>query len=394
MASPYKDYWLKAMEKEANSLESHETWEIVPQDASKAYKPLKTRWVYKIKESPNFFEFKARFVAKGFEQLYGLNYVDTFASVVKQMAWRLIFALAVLYGWVIWKVDMISAFTQSNIDVNTLYIVPPEGINAQKYAGKLLLLNKALYGLKQSARLWFITLKEVLVKKLGFQALTTESCILINKAQQLIVSIYVDDLAIIGPNVDNIKSFILELKKLFKLKDLGLIKDYLGINIEYNLDKGYMKLYQESYIEKVLARFNMTDCKPKDTPMDSKVKLEPNPNQANKEEINLFQQIIGCLLFLTLATRPDICYAVIKLARFASNPSAYHMIALKNVLRYLKGSKKLGLIYEKSPSRYISGYCDADYAGDIGTAKSTSGLSFYLASCLISWKSKLQSIIV
>ena len=163
----------------------------------------------------------------------------------------------------------------------------------------------------------------------------------------------------------------------------------MGINIEYNLDKGYIKLCQESYIEKVLARFNMTDYKPKDTPMDSKVKLEPNPNQANKEEINLFQQIIGCLLFLTLATRPDICYAVIKLARFASNPSAYHMIALKNVLRYLKGSKKLGLIYEKSPSRYISGYCDADYAGDIGTAKSTSGLSFYLASCLISWKSKL-----
>ena len=73
--------------------------------------------------------------------------------------------------------------------------------------------------------------------------MTTESCILINKAQQLIVSIYVDDLVIIGPNVDNIKSFILELKKFFKLKDLGLIKDYLGINIEYNLDKGYMKLY-------------------------------------------------------------------------------------------------------------------------------------------------------
>jgi hypothetical protein len=154
-----------------------------------------------------------------------------------------------------------------------------------------------------------------------------------------------------------------------------------------------MKLSQESYIEKVLARFNMTDCKPKDIPMDSKAKLEPNPNQANKEEINQYQQIIGCLLFLTLATRPDICYSVIKLARFASNPSTDHMIALKNVFRYLKELKKLGLIYEKSSSRYISGYCDADYAGDIGTAKSTSGLSFYLASCLFSWKSKLQSII-
>ena len=137
----------------------------------------------------------------------------------------------------------------------------------------------------------------------------------------------------------------------------------------------------------------MTDCKPKDTPMDSKVKLEPNPNQANKEEINYFQQIIGYLLFLILATKPDICYAVIKLARFASNLSVGHLIALKNVLRYLKGLKKLGLIYEKSPNKYASGYYNADYAGDIGTAKSTSGISFYLASCLISWKSKLQSVI-
>ena len=94
-------------------------------------------------------------------------------------------------------------------------------------------------------------------------------------------------------------------------------------------------------------------------------------------------------MFFTLAIRLDIYYSVIKLARFASNPSADHLIALKNVFKYLKGLKKLGLIYEKSSSRYISGYCDADYAGDIGTAKSTSGLSFYLASCLFSWKSKL-----
>ena len=164
--------------------------------------------------------------------------------------------------------------------------MPPEGINTQKYASKLLLLNKALYRLKQSVKLWFITLKEVLIQKLGFQALITENYILINKEQQLIVSIYVNDLAIIGLSVNNIKSFIKELKKLFKLKDLRLIKDYLGINIDYNLDKGCIKLSQESYIKKVLARFNITDYKPKNILIDSKVKLELNLNQANKEEIN------------------------------------------------------------------------------------------------------------
>jgi hypothetical protein len=216
---------------------------------------------------------------------------------------------------------------------------------------------------------------------------------LINKELQIIVSIYVDDLAIIGPNTKKIKSFIKELKQFFKLKDLGPIKDYLGVDIEYDIDKGVMKLHQKSYIVKVLERFNISNCKPKNTPMDSKVKIEPNPNTATKKEINLFQQMIGCLLFITLATRPDIAYSVIKLARFASNPSELHFIAVKNVLRYLKRTKNLGLIYKKTLDKYISGYCDADYAGDIGTAKSTSAFCFFLALCLISWKSKLQSII-
>ena len=128
----------------------------------------------------------------------------------------------------------------------------------------------------------------------------------------------------------------------------------------------------------------MTDYKPKDILMDSKAKLKPNLNQVNKKEINQYQQIISCLLFLTLAIRFDICYSVIKLARFASNSSTDHLIALKNVLKYLKELKKLGLIYEKSSNRYISGYYDADYAGDISTTKSTSGLSFYLTSYLFS----------
>ena len=143
----------------------------------------------------------------------------------------------------------------------------------------------------------------------------------------------------------------------------------------------------------MLARFDIESAKPKKTLMDSKTRFEPNPNKATAQEITWFQQVIGCLLFLTLAIRPDISYYVIKLARFASNPSELHIVAAKNVLRYLKGTKALGLIYQNNPNKYISGYCDVDYAGDIGTAKSTSGFCFYLANCLVSWKSKLQNVI-
>ena len=128
--------------------------------------------------------------------------------------------------------------------------------------------------------------------------------------------------------------------------------------------------------------------------MDSYIKLEPNKEQASKEQIKLYQMLIGSLLYIMLGTRVDIAFAVIKLARYASNPSNIHFTALKRVYKYLKGTKDCGITYYKDNNHFISGYCDADYAGDIITAKSTSGYLILLAGGTISWKSKLQSIIV
>lgn len=127
--------------------------------------------------------------------------------------------------------------------------------------------------------------------------------------------------------------------------------------------------------------------------MDSNIKLEPNKEQANKEDIKLFQMLIGSLLYIMLGTRADIAFAVIKLARYASNPSNIHFTAVKRVFKYLKGTKDYGITYYKNASRFISGYCDADYAGDLISAKSTTGYIILLAGGIISWKSKLQSII-
>ena len=288
---------------------------------------------------------------------------------------------------------MISAFTQGNIDTN-LYIKQPKGHIDPNKPNHVLRLNKALYGLKQSARIWYYTLKDVLINKLGFISLITENSIFINKELNIIISLYVDDLAIIGPNLNTIKSFIKELKKYFKLKDLGFIKDYLDIEIDYNLNKGTLKLNQTKYLNKVLERFNISNKNPKYTSLKANIKLEPNKGIAKETEIIWFQAIIGCLLYLAIITRPDIAFSVILLARFSSNPSLEHINAVNNVFNYLSKTVNLGIIYTKdSNNNYISGYCDADYAGDIASAKSTSGYIFYIANGPITWKSKLQTII-
>ena len=288
---------------------------------------------------------------------------------------------------------MISAFTQGNIDTN-LYIKQPKGHIDPNKPNHVLRLNKALYGLKQSARIWYYTLKDVLINKLGFISLISENSIFINKELNIIISLYVDDLAIIGPNLNTIKSFIKELKKYFKLKDLGLIKDYLGVEIDYDLNKGTLKLNQTKYLNKVLERFNINNKNPKYTPLKANIKLEPNKGMAKETEITWFQAAIGCLLYLAIITRPDIAFSVILLARFSSNPSLEHINAVNNVFNYLSKTINLGIIYTKDGNNnYISGYCDADYAGDIASAKSTSGYVFYIANGPITWKSKLQTII-
>jgi Reverse transcriptase (RNA-dependent DNA polymerase)/gag-polypeptide of LTR copia-type/Integrase core domain len=389
--STYKEYWHKAEEKELDSLTSNNTWDLVPRP--KDAKVLNTRWVYKTKRQDQIVELKARFVAKGFEQLYGLDYIDTFASVIKQLAWRLLFALAVLNSWFIYKIDMISAFTQGLIDIS-IYIRQPPGHLDPKYPDYVLRLNKALYGLKQSARIWFYTLKDVLIKELGFVNLINETSIFIHKDLNIIISLYVDDLAIIAPDQATIKNFILRLKKHFKLKDLGLIKDYLGVEIDYDYDKGTLKLSQTKYLNKVLERFNISNKNPKYTPIKATIKLEPNKEQAKGTEIKWFQAAIGSLLYLAMATRPDIAYSVILLARYSTNPGQEHIAAVNNLFKYLSKTKELGIVYTRENNiDYISGYCDADYAGDIASAKSTSGYIFYIANGPVTWKSKLQSII-
>ena len=135
---------------------------------------------------------------------------------------------------------MISAFTQRNIDA-LLYLEQPEGFININYLDYILLLNKVLYRLKQLARIWFYTLKPKLLK-LGFKSLNSEACLFINNNTKVIICLYIDDLAILAPNNIIFNDFIKSISQDFKIKNLGVIKDYLSIDINFNINKGFIKL--------------------------------------------------------------------------------------------------------------------------------------------------------
>ncbi|CAM8903498.1 unnamed protein product [Rhodiola kirilowii] len=172
------------------------------------------------------------------------------------------------------------------------------------------------------------------------------------------------------------------------MKDMGEADVILGIRIKRE-NKG-LALSQSHYVEKVLKKFNYLNCSPVSTPMDPSVKLLPNAGEAVSQLE--YSQVIGCLMYAMTSTGPDIAYVVGKLSRYTSNPSNLNWEAIRQVLKYLKGTMNYGLVYASFPS-VLEGYTDASWITNLEDHSSTSGWVFLLGGGAISWASKKQTCI-
>lgn len=384
--------WEQSMQDEVNSLTENETWDLVDPPRDRAV--LTGKWVYKHKRGLNgeILRYKSRWVVRGFEQREGLDYNETFASVVKPMSYKLLFAIAAAYDLEIEQMDVKTAFLYGDIDTE-VYVEQPQGFGATGQSTKVCKLNKALYGLKQSPRVWYFTLTTYL-KSLGFESLTADNCIF-HDNKGAYIAVFVDDLLIIGPSKDEIEAIKGKLRERFHMTDLGPCKYYLGMEVIRDRQNRTLKLSQRSYLEKVLRDFDMWDCnKRHDTPIDTHTKLqkaeqdyEPKP-----AEIKWYQRAVGSLMYAMLGTRPDVAYAVSVISRFASKPTPAHKAAVTRILRYLRKTVDYLLVF-RGPLTALSGYSDSDWAGDYDTRKSTSGFVFGIGSAAISWSSKLQGTV-
>lgn len=269
--------WKNAIASELKSLVDNSTWEVVPLPEGR--KAIGSKWVFKIKENADgsIEKYKARLVAKGFSQQYGIDYEETFSPVAKFESIRVLLSLAAKLNLKLEQMDVITAFLNGELDED-IYVEIPDGlgINETIPEQKLVLkLKKALYGLKQSPRLWNKTIDEFMIS-IGFGKSTADPCIYVkhdDSGSIILLSIYVDDLILASNSDKLLEQTKTALKERFAMSDLGKLQYCLGIQIRRNDKTGSVFIHQNKFLNSILSKFNMQDCKPVKTPQKPGLKL-------------------------------------------------------------------------------------------------------------------------
>jgi hypothetical protein len=398
------DKWRTAMASEHQSLVSNETWTLEP--LPKGRKPISSKWVFALKtnDKGEITRYKARFVARGFTQVYGTDYFETYSPTTRMTTIRMLLQYVAQHNWSMRQLDVNTAYLNADIDIDDLYVNQPEGFEKAGRQGQKLYcrLKKSLYGLKQSGRNWNNTLHKALTD-LGYTQSKVDACLYTrdngpNDHTKLVV--WVDDVIIAACNTQAEQKVVNELSRKFKIDDQGKLHWFLGIR--FVTQDSAINIDQSSYIDELLDKYNLADCKTVPTPAatDSITALCTVVDDAEAAEVLSadYRGIVGSLLYLMVCTRPDISWIVTRLSQYVNRPGRVHLRAAKHVLRYLKGTKNLALSYSRSAKGTdlrLVGYSDADHANDPSSRKSLSAYTFQLTptSAVISWKTKQQPIV-
>lgn len=326
-------------------------------------------------------------VAKGFTQKEGIDYKETYSPVLKYSTLKLLFAIGVNLDLNITHLDVTTAFLNGKLK-EIVYMQLPQNLKNDDNVCKVLKLKRAIYGLKQSARAWYEKVDKVL-QELGYKKSRYEPCLFVKLCdnEKTYVALFVDDFFIFTNCDKEVNNLKCQLSTIFKLKDLGQLKQCLGMNIVIEKDK--ICIDQKAFIEKLLCKFNMENCKNVQTPMETNLKLEKGKTVTSKYP---YQQLIGSLMYLSVLTRPDSSYCVSYLSQFNNCNSETHWKHAKRVLKYLSYTKSFGLMYVKDNSD-ITGFVDADWASDVVDRKSYTGYCFKYSGCVVSHECRKQQTV-
>ncbi len=421
MSLPEAKQWQEACQAELDSHDKNQSWTLVKRTHDIHVIP--SRWVLVVKIDPSNGKrkYKARFVVKGFRQVNGVDYFDDqiSSSVLASKSLRIILAISVIEGHELHQMDAISAFTQSQLDQD-VYAEQPEGF--QKGQSLVCKLNKAVYGLKQASYLWQQDVKKFMIK-LGFTPCILDDNLFFKRSitkRIILVGTYVDDiLSSFHPeDQKEFMKFVDEMQNRFTLKVIGNPQSILGMKVEYEKGNKILSLSHRQYIEQLLSRHSMERAKSQPTPQtEEQLGPEHCPTmESERREMSQYpyRQMVGELLYLANTSRPDLSHCVGVLSRFVENPGRKHWDAAKRVLRYLEGSKDIGLIFNGNATvqknQYLTtdgtieinppnlqyqlqAFSDADWGRDMHGRKSIYGYIIHLNGCPIGWTSKKQTFV-
>jgi hypothetical protein len=332
---------------------------------------------------------KARLIAKGYSQVKGLDFGETYAPVARLESIRILLAYATYHGFKLYQIDVKSAFLNGPIK-EEVYVEQPPSFEDSQYPNHVYKLSKALYGLKQAPRAWYECLRDFLIAN-GFKVGKADPTLFTKTiANDLFVcQIYVDDIIFGSTNKSTCEEFSRIMIQKFEMSMMGELKYFLGFQVK-QLQEGTF-ISQTKYIQDILTKFGMKDAKPIKTPMGTNGHLDLDTGGKSVDQ-KVYRSMIGSLLYLC-ASRPDIMLSVCMCARFQADPKEVHLRAMKRILRYLVHTPKFGLWYPKGSTFDLIGYSDADWAGCKIDRKSTSGTCQFLGRSLVSWASKKQNYV-
>jgi hypothetical protein len=383
MDAPDAAEWSAAMRVEMQNMANHEVWVVAP--PTPGMKILKAKWIFvrKFHQDGSLNKYKARLVAVGSSQRPGVDFEATQSPVVRTESVRMLLALAAARGYSVRTHDYVSAYLNSPIS-EVLGMRQPEGF-VEGAAGDVCILRRSIYGTAQAARNWYITLKDSLLS-IGLRQCTFDPCVFfeVTESGDLVALAYhVDDGICVGPE-GALGDLLTRLKTRHDVEETRNT-DYLGLHLTYSQDGIFID--QRKYVEKILQKYHMQSAKVCAFPALVDQDLD-EPGESRDADKQIFQEMLGSALYLVNGTRPDIGFAVTNLARFSTNPKELHLNALKNVYRYLLGTKHLGLMFRYQCGVELSAESDASWG-----VTSFSGYLVRVGGNPIIWKVKKQKMV-
>ena len=338
----------------------------------------------KVNSADNTIErFKARVVIRGFEQLEGLDFDKIFAPTVSHGTVRTFLAHAAASGMEVHHVDVKTAFLNSEVD-RELYCSPPDGL---KDGSKVWRLLKSLYGLRQAPHCWHKKLCQIL-KEDGFEQGKVDQCVFVRKTAEgeTLVLVYVDDVLIASNSLALTKRFKDVFKSKVEIRDLGKIKQFIGLQVNYQADKKCYTISQQGLIEDYFLEFKVQAFKPVRR-LPEVEHMRPGIDWLSSEEQTKYRQLIGGLLYIANLTRPDVCFAVNYLSRFMQKASKVHLQNAEKVLLYLYSTKDRKLHLGGLDEQLLTCYSDASFRKD---EKDQTGVYVAYKGSIVQWISRKQ----